>query len=156
MSKNPKQYLIMIRKFQSTVLYIFAIGLFVSCTPTKATTQTSEPVKKEAVVMEFDNAFHDFGPVKKGEDVTHVYSFVNAGTDDISIELVSGCHCTSLEWPEGKTFKPGEGGKIKATFHSDKEEEHGELEKTIDIMLYNTDERGYQIFKELKYRVVTD
>lgn len=147
----------MIHKLKPSILSVFLIALFFSCTAKKATTQSIEPVKKEGVNLQFDNDFHDFGEVKKGEDVTHVYKFVNAGTEDITMELVSGCHCTSLEWPEEKTFKPGEGGQITATFHSDKEEEKGELEKVIDIMLYNTDPKtGYQIFYELKYRVVTD
>ena len=83
-----------------------------------------------------------------------VYKFINTGTEDITIELVTGCDCTDLEWPEMKTFKPGEGGTISATFVSTREEERGELEKTIDILLTNVDSTtGYQIIKEVKYKI---
>ncbi len=103
--------------------------------------------------MKFDKAFHDFGRVKKGDSVKHVYSFVNEGTEDIIIEIASGCHCSTIVAPEGKTFKPGDRGEISVTFNS--ETEDGDITKTVDILLINTDPKtGYPIIKEVKYRAI--
>ena len=103
--------------------------------------------------MTFDHTFTDFGKVKKGEKRSHVYKFTNTGDEDLVIELVSGCNCSTLEWPEGKSFEPGESGEIKVTF--DSTEEKGDVTKTIDILLEHTDPKtGYQIILELKYRAI--
>ncbi len=102
----------------------------------------------------FDDIMYDFGTMKLGEQKTHEYPFVITANEPVTIELVSGCECTDLEWPEGKTFQPGEKGSITATFVSNREEERGDLEKTIDILLTNIDpQTGYQVIKELKYKV---
>ena len=92
-----------------------------------------------------------------GEQKSISFPFTNTGDANLEIELVSGCQCSILEWPEGRIFKPGQGGVIKVTFDSNKEVERGELEKTVDILLTHTDPAtGYQVIKELKYRVVVE
>ena len=48
-------------KLKPSILSVFLIALFFSCTAKKATTQSIEPVKKEGVNLQFDNDFHDFG-----------------------------------------------------------------------------------------------
>ncbi len=98
-------------------------------------------------IMKFEEFSHDFGKIVLGEDRTFIYKFTNVGDSNLEIELVSGCDCTSLEWPEAKVFKPGESGEIKATFHSSKAEEMGPVEKTIDVIA-NTN----PIIVELKYQ----
>lgn len=103
--------------------------------------------------MTFDHTYFDFGKVKKGEKRTHIFPFKNTGDEDLVIELVSGCECTELEWPEHKKFKPGESGEIKAIF--DSTTENGDVTKSIDILLQHVDPKtGYQVFLELKYRAV--
>jgi hypothetical protein len=103
--------------------------------------------------MTFDHTFFDFGKMKKGEQRTHVFPFKNTGDEVLVIELVSGCECTTLEWPEYKKFEPGESGEIKATFDSTTEE--GDVTKTIDILLEHVDPKtGYQILLDLKYRAI--
>lgn len=107
--------------------------------------------------MVFEKTSHDFGKVKRPGTASTTYEFTNQGNGDLIIELVSGCHCSELVWPEGKTFKPGEKGEIKVTFHSDREEENGAMEKTIDVILEHTDPKtGYQVIKELKYNLVLE
>ncbi|MEM9822663.1 MAG: DUF1573 domain-containing protein, partial [Bacteroidota bacterium] len=126
----------------------FFLVLTVACKSTQKAQQVLDPY------MTFEQKFVDLGTVKVGETPGYVYKFTNTGKEDITIELVSGCECTDLEWPEGKTFKPGEGGEIKITFRSDKEEDRGILKKTIDILLFNEDPKtGYQIIKEIKYQL---
>jgi len=102
--------------------------------------------------MTIDTPVHDFGEIKKGSQVTKVFKFTNTGTGDLVIELVSGCHCSTLVWPEFETFKPGESGEIKVTFDSNKEDSTEPFEKVVDILLEDVDPKtGYQVIKELKY-----
>ncbi len=103
--------------------------------------------------MTFNHTFFDFGKVKKGEKRTHVFPFTNTGDEVLVIEFVSGCECTTLEWPEFEKFKPGESGEIKAIFDSSTEE--GDVTKTIDILLEHKDPKtGYQVIMDLKYRAI--
>ena len=106
--------------------------------------------------MTFEQQRVDFGNVKAGERPEFIYKFKNTGSEPIKIELISGCDCTKfVDTPEGKTFLPGEEGSFKIIFKSDTEEERGKLEKTIDILLENTDPKtGYQIVKEAFYELV--
>jgi len=106
--------------------------------------------------MTFETPLHDFGTVKKGEVKTHVFKFTNTGKEDIKIDFVTvGCECTELEWPETKTFKPGESGEIKAIYDSGKEEELGEHDKYFEVVLVNIDpEKGHQIIREADFKVV--
>jgi len=99
--------------------------------------------------MTFDAMEQDFGKVKKGEIITTTYKFENTGTEDIKIELVSGCECTTLDWPR-KTIKPGEKGEIEVIFDSGKKEESETVE--IDVNLENIDPKtGYNRFEILSY-----
>lgn len=112
-----------------------------------------ETQQKVDPYITFEVSMHDFGEMKKGDKKTFIYKFTNTGKEDVVFELVSGCECTTLEWPEGKTFKPGDSGEIKATFNSETEE--GAVTKTIDILLENVDpSSGYQIIKEVKYKAI--
>ncbi|MFK7810513.1 MAG: DUF1573 domain-containing protein [Saprospiraceae bacterium] len=139
---------------KNTILYlsILCIVLASSCNVSKKAAKIPEKVQDP--YMTFDNPNHDFGTIKAGEQKTHIYTFTNTHKSDITLELVSGCDCTTLIYDEGKTYKPGEQGTIKATFDSNKEEERGELNKTIDILLANVNpETGYQIIKEVRYKL---
>lgn len=140
--------------FLSTFSFLL---LFVQTACTQQPPQSTEqqtPVKVQKPVMAFETKMHAFGTVKAGDNPEYTYKFVNKGNADLKIEIVSGCDCTKIVWPEGKTFKPGEGGEIKVTFLTEKEEERGLLDKTIDILLENVDpETGYPIMEELKYTV---
>ena len=137
--------------FKGYLQLLFIFFVFGAC-------KSSQPVQKVLdPYMTFDKTFIDFGQVKVGEKPSHIYKFTNTGKENVVIELVSGCDCTDLVWPEGKTFKPGESGEIKVTFDSNREEDRGELNKTIDILLENTDPKtGYQIIKEIKYKLILE
>jgi len=135
-----------------------SLSLLNSCNTSKKAKATAQKLEipKDPYIT-FDNPDHDFGTMKAGEQKTHVYIFTNTNAGDVTLELVSGCHCTDLEYDEGKTYKPGETGTIKATFDSNREEERGELNKTIDILLENTDPKtGYQIIKEVRFKLVLE
>ncbi|MFT4664096.1 MAG: hypothetical protein ACI8YQ_002526 [Polaribacter sp.] len=144
--------------FYLSFLFI-SLSLTSSCNTAKKAQQVSTPVAEivKDSYMNFDSPDHNFGTMKAGEQKTHIYRFTNTYTSDITLELVSGCHCTDIEYDEGKVYKPGETGAIIATFDSNREEERGALTKTIDILLENTDPKtGYQIIKELRFKLILE
>lgn len=84
----------------------------------------------------------------------HTFKFTNTGDVDIVVELVTGCECSEIIYDEGAKYKPGEKGEIRVIFHSF-EEEKGEANKTLDIILENINPRtGYQFLYELKYKAI--
>jgi peptidoglycan-associated lipoprotein len=87
--------------------------------------------KKGTPVLKWDNPFHDFGVVQKGNDAIHEFGFVNTGDGDLLIEIATACECTDLDYPV-RPIKPGERGAVRATFHS--KEKTGETEITINVI----------------------
>ncbi len=80
-------------------------------------------------IMTFKTRMLELGKVKKGEKRTGTFHFTNEGDTELYIDLVDACSCTTVTWPEGKTFKPGEGGQIDFTFDSTEKDES----ETIDL-----------------------
>ena len=80
-------------------------------------------------IMTFKTRMIELGKVKKGEKRTGTFYFTNEGDTELYIDLVDACSCTTVTWPEGKTFQPGEGGQIDFTFDSTEKDES----ETIDL-----------------------
>jgi hypothetical protein len=120
-------------------------------TPVKKSTTTKQvKVAKPAVQMTFENEKVALGPMKKGDKKKFDYVFTNTGTDDIEIDIVSGCDCTKLDWTRGK-IKPGQKGTVNVIFDST-EKEITEKSVDIDIYLKNLDKKTKsQIAKYLTY-----
>ena len=139
--------------FKNIPLNSFSLLLFFLFVSACKTTTTAQSTTQESYLT-FEKKMVDFGTVKLGESPSFTYKFTNTGKEVVTIELASGCDCTDIVYPEMKPFKPGESGEVKVTFISKREEERGALEKTIDLILLNKDPKtGYQIIKELKYKV---
>jgi len=116
-------------------------------TPTKGTVPSDEP-KFE---MRFDKKMVELGIVRKGDKKEMTFNFMNTGNQPLEIEMVSSCECTTLDWPQGKVFKPGEKGSIKALFDST-EKEIGET-TDIDIVLKQSDPKTRNpILYKLQYK----
>lgn len=61
---------------------------------------------------------HDFGVVKKGEKVEHVYELTNTGENPLIIsEVKPGCGCTAPDYTK-EPIMPGQTGKITLSFDS--------------------------------------
>jgi len=61
---------------------------------------------------------YDFGEIKQGDVVTHVFKFKNIGNEDLLITRVkASCGCTTPEW-SNEPIAPGEEGMIKVSFNS--------------------------------------
>lgn len=91
---------------------------------------------QQGVHMTFDQESIALGEVKKGEKRTFDFFFTNTGTDVIDIEIVSGCDCTTLDWPR-KSIQPGERGKINVIFDSKDKDNSDPVD--VDIYLKNID-----------------
>ena len=102
--------------------------------------------------MTFSDAHKDIGEIKKGDKYEMEFHFSNTGTEDLKIEIVSGCECTTLDWPR-KAIKPGETGFISAIFDSTEKEKSETVD--IDINLENIDPKtGYQMFERVSYTFI--
>ncbi|MBK9257939.1 MAG: DUF1573 domain-containing protein [Saprospiraceae bacterium] len=101
------------------------------------------------VKMTFDKESINIGKVKRGETRKFDFVFTNTGTDDIEIDIVSGCDCTTLDWPR-KAVKPGQKGVINVSFDSTKKEDSETID--IDIYLKNLNPKtGQRILKIVNY-----
>lgn len=100
-------------------------------------------------LMKFEKETLDLGPIKKGEKRTFSYTFTNVGTENIEIDLVSGCDCTTLDWPR-LPIKPGDKGTIDVIFDSTEKEDSEPVD--IDIYLKNIDPKtGHPMLKIIDY-----
>lgn len=110
------------------------------------------PEKKPGVHMTFENEHIDIGNVKKGEIKKFDFVFTNTGTDILEIDIVSGCDCTTLDYPKSKIF-PGKKGIIHVTFDSGKKEDSETVD--VDMYLKNINPKtGQRILKVLDYKYV--
>ena len=121
------------------------ILFFFSITTSKAQTETTYM----GIKMDFENEHIDLGEVKRGEKVTFDYVFYNKGTEVLEIEIVSGCECTTLDWPRSK-INPGAKAVINVIFDSTEKDKSETIE--VDITLKNIDPNtNAQYFKILTY-----
>jgi hypothetical protein len=94
-----------------------------------ATSPTVTPVNKPATkpegplpVMEWagegDGINHDFGTLKEGDKVTHIYKFKNTGAVPLIIETVRpSCGCTAPNWSK-EPIPVGGTGEVEVVFDS--------------------------------------
>jgi len=92
--------------------------------------ETSETVKKTAI--KFLATEHDFGIVKEGEKVVHVFEVLNAGNADLLIQSVHpSCGCTMPKYDK-KPIRPGRKGSIEVVF--DTKGRSGIQRKTVTVV----------------------
>jgi len=121
------------------LFFSFLVVQIVACT-------TAKKIVKDGPVITFEEEVQDIGSLTKGESHTLFFNFTNTGNQDLIIELVTACKCTSLDWPR-KPISPGQKGVIEIVFDSSTVEV-GETLKVVDIIA-NTD----PIVVEAKFKV---
>jgi hypothetical protein len=73
----------------------------------------------------------DFGKIKKGDKVEHVYEITNTGKNPLVIsEVKPGCGCTAPDFTK-EPIMPGKKGKI--TLHFDSSNFDGNVQKYADV-----------------------
>mgnify|MGYP001366458102 CR=1 FL=1 len=106
-------------------------------------------IQNPKVKMTFENEHISIGKVKRGEKKKFDFVFTNTGSEDIEIDIVSGCDCTTLDWPR-KPIKVGQKGIINVIFDSTKKEDSETVD--IDIYLKNINPKtGQRILKIVDY-----
>lgn len=78
-----------------------------------------------------DGDTHDFGNIPSGPDVSHSFSFTNAGNEPLIIQDCNpSCNCTTPTWPK-QPILPGKTGAIKVSFHTN---HPGPFTKQVSIL----------------------
>jgi hypothetical protein len=68
--------------------------------------------------FEFSENIYDFGDVKQGEKVKHVFTYKNTGNQPLIISnIVTTCGCTAPSWTK-EPVRPGDKGEIKIEFNT--------------------------------------
>lgn len=102
-----------------------------SQTPTPAPATPPTPVlTQNPEFIQFKELVYDFGNVKQGIPVSHIFEFKNVGTKDITlINVQASCGCTTPNW-KGGIYKPQEVAQINATYNAASE---GSFNKSITV-----------------------
>lgn len=91
------------------------------------------PADGKYPVISFKETEFDFGKIKQGDVVEHVFTFKNTGEADLIIaEAKASCGCTVPDYPKDTPIKPGGSGKIKVTFDSNRK--RGDITKTVTVV----------------------
>ncbi|MEO1261957.1 MAG: DUF1573 domain-containing protein [Bacteroidota bacterium] len=99
-------------------------------------TSTPAPPVGPTTAVTFAETEFNFGTVKAGEKVQHVYKFTNTGNEPLVISNAKGsCGCTVPKWPK-EPIGVGEEGEILVEF--DSKGKSGNQTKTVTITA-NTD-----------------
>lgn len=81
--------------------------------------------------IKFNETSYDWGTMKEGDKMTHIFKFSNTGVSDLVISDAQGsCGCTVPEWPK-EPIKPGKSGEIKVVF--DSAHKSGPQTKTVTL-----------------------
>ncbi|MDH6251161.1 hypothetical protein M2347_000888 [Chryseobacterium sp. H1D6B] len=95
--------------------------------------QAVTPVKSDqpSTSLALSESNFDFGKIKKGDKVQHVYEVTNTGTNPLVIsEVKPGCGCTAPDFTK-EPILPGKKGKI--TLHFDSSSFDGNVQKYADV-----------------------
>jgi len=96
--------------------------------------ETDSNLKK--TTLKFDALEHDFGMVKEGEKVKHVFEVFNTGKNDLVLQEVRpSCGCTTPNYDK-KPIRSGKKGTIEVVF--DTKGRPGKQRKTI-LVVTNTE-----------------
>jgi hypothetical protein len=112
---------------------VTAPGDSAAVTPVSSeTATTAAPASNQPLTtLALSESNFDFGKVKKGDKVEHVYEVTNTGTNPLVIsEVKPGCGCTVPDFTK-EPIMPGKKGKI--TLHFDSSSFDGNVNKYADV-----------------------
>ncbi|WP_326981109.1 DUF1573 domain-containing protein [Chryseobacterium sp. MYb264] len=100
--------------------------------PVSADATAAAPVSNQpSTSIALSESNFDFGNIKKGDKVEHVYEVTNTGTNPLVIsEVKPGCGCTAPDFTKDPIL-PGKKGKI--TLHFDSSNFDGNVSKFADV-----------------------
>jgi hypothetical protein len=144
----------MLQQFKKGFLLLAVVAAFASCQNSNARDEARQAVENgggvqpieaspslaptpgvpsgPAAKMTFKEVRYNFGEVKEGTKVTHVFKFVNDSKEPLVIaDAKSTCGCTVPEWPKS-AIAPGKSGEIKVIF--DSSHKNGGQSKRVTIV----------------------
>jgi hypothetical protein len=100
-------------------MLLLALGLaFAGSYTAQAQTTPATAMAKTGAQIKFSEEKYDFGSIKQGDVVDHVFKFKNTGTQPLVISNVqASCGCTIPDWTK-EPVGPGKMGMISAKFNS--------------------------------------
>ncbi|AZA55473.1 DUF1573 domain-containing protein [Chryseobacterium sp. G0201] len=102
-----------------------------AATATPAVAGTPAPSNQPLTTIALSENSFDFGKIKKGDKVEHVYEITNTGKNPLVIsEVKPGCGCTVPDFTK-EPIMPGKKGKI--TLHFDSSSFDGNVSKYADV-----------------------
>lgn len=103
-----------------------------TATPVAGETPIAAPVSNQPLTtVALSESNFDFGKIKKGDKVEHVYEITNTGTNPLVIsEVKPGCGCTVPDFSK-EPILPGKKGKV--TLHFDSSNFDGNVNKNADV-----------------------
>jgi len=109
----------------------------------EAAAERDAEISKGVPVISWNEEEFDFGNLKQGEKVEHIFTLTNTGEGDLVITSARGsCGCTVPEWPK-EAVKPGKTADIKVIFNST-----GKKNKTTNTVTLTTNtEKGNEIVR---------
>jgi Protein of unknown function (DUF1573) len=122
---------------KNTIILGFVAALVGACTSQENVNAEERKIEYAKFLdnpteIAFDEMTHDFGSVKDGEEVTHIFKFKNTGeTELILIDVKAKCGCTVPQtWPT-QPIAPGGTGEITIVF--DSSGKVGNVRKTVTV-----------------------
>ncbi|MFQ3214133.1 MAG: hypothetical protein ACJAT1_001408 [Marivirga sp.] len=101
-------------------------------------------VKKDGPEITFEATTFDFGDIKQGDVVEHIFEFENTGNQPLIISnATTTCGCTASEYKKGEPIGPGETSQIKVKFNS--RGKMGAINKVVTIKSNIGDDRKISI-----------
>lgn len=97
-----------------------------------APAEAAAPVSNEpSTSIALSESNFDFGKIKKGDKVEHIYEITNTGKNPLIIsEVKPGCGCTAPDFTK-EPIMPGKKGKV--TLHFDSSSFEGNVQKYADV-----------------------
>ncbi|RFP64712.1 DUF1573 domain-containing protein [Hymenobacter lapidiphilus] len=101
---------------------VLFLALSLSVMGLSAQAQSMKPANAQAKVagpqIQFEETKYEFGAVKTGDVVEHVFKFKNVGTQPLFISNIGvTCGCTTPEWTR-EPIMPGKSGTVVAKFNT--------------------------------------
>ncbi|GAA4830600.1 DUF1573 domain-containing protein [Algivirga pacifica] len=123
---------------KAVVATILGSTLLFGCSSKQGQQQEVESVttrvdqsNEQLAQMTFEEREFDFGEIKQGDVVEHVFTFTNSGEVPLKIMNVrTTCGCTAPEWPK-EEIMPGASADLKVVFNS--KGKRGNQSKNITI-----------------------
>ena len=125
-------------QYTTTILLLVLISACATAQPQATTT-----------FVTWDHKEIDLGQVKKGEKREMDFTLTNTSGQDVKIDLVDACECTTTDYPRG-VIAAGKTATVHAVFDSTQKDEDETI--SIRVIIANTDAEGNPRIETVRYK----